>query len=222
MINAPLAIGNPLERWTTSKVIMIPKDKDTTKINRLRVINKYETDYNFILKYFWPKSATKLSDKNKMLGENQWGTKPLCSAEHPSLLEEIITDIHCITCRNLAKLKNDATACFDRMVTNLTTLCCRLHNLPELACKPQSSTLNTMKYKIITAICTSQQSYYTTKQKPIHGTGQVSGASRSNWIFTSVPMMDTIEKICEGYTIYSPDKKITWVKHILGLVDDAR
>ena len=33
MINVPLAIGNHLERWTTSEVIMIPKDKDTTKIN---------------------------------------------------------------------------------------------------------------------------------------------------------------------------------------------
>ena len=50
IINAPLAIGTPLERWTTSEVIMIPKDKDTTQINRLRVINKYEADYNLILK----------------------------------------------------------------------------------------------------------------------------------------------------------------------------
>ena len=70
MINAPLAIGTPLERWTTSEVIMIPKDKETIKINRLRVINKYEADYNLILKYFWPKS-TKFSDKHKLLGENQ-------------------------------------------------------------------------------------------------------------------------------------------------------
>ena len=35
-------------------------------------------------------------------------------------------------------------------------------------------------------------------------------------------MMDTIEQNCEGCTIYSPDRKIKWVKHILGLVDDAR
>ena len=159
---------------------MIPKDKDTTNINRLRVINKYDADCNLLLKYFWPKAATKLSDKTKILEENQWGTKPLCSAEYPELLDEIITDIHRITCRNLAKLQNDATACFNRMVTNLTTLCCRLHSLLELACKLQSSTLNTMKYKIITVLGTSQQSYSTTKQKLIHGTGQGSGASGSN------------------------------------------
>ena len=41
----------------------------------------------------------------------------------------------------------------------------------------------------------------------IHGTGQGSGASGSNWVFTSVLMMDTIEQNCEGCTIHSPDKK---------------
>ena len=63
MINEPLAIGTPLERQNTSEVIMISKDKQTTKINRLRVINKCEADYNLVLKYFQPKSATKLFDK---------------------------------------------------------------------------------------------------------------------------------------------------------------
>ena len=64
--------------------------------------------------------------------------------------------------------------------------------------------------------------YSTNTKKTIHGTGQGSGASGSNWLFTSVPMMDTIEQNCEGCTIHSPDKKLTWTKHILGLVDDAR
>ena len=96
----------------------------------------------------------------------------MCIAEYPALLDEIITDIHRITCNNLDKLQNDATACFNRMVTNLTILCCSLNNVPELVCKLQSYTLNTMIYMIITALGTSQQSYSTTKQKPIHGTGQ--------------------------------------------------
>ena len=46
---------------------MITKDKQTTKINTLRLINKYEADYTLVLKCCWPKSATKLSDKNKAL-----------------------------------------------------------------------------------------------------------------------------------------------------------
>ena len=51
MINVHLAIGTPLERWTTSDVTMIPKDKETTKTNTLGVINNYEAHCNLVLKY---------------------------------------------------------------------------------------------------------------------------------------------------------------------------
>ena len=132
------------------------------------MINKYEADHNLVLKQFWPKSAKKLSDKNKILGDNQWDTKPLYNLEHTGLLDEIITDIHRITCRNLSKLQNDTTACFDRIVTNSTILCCRLHNVPDLAYKLQSSTLNKMKYSVMIALGTSKRSYSNTK-KTIHG-----------------------------------------------------
>ena len=62
MINTPLPIGIFLERWTTFEVIIIPKNKQTKKVNRLRVINKYKADCNLVLKYFSPKSTTKQSD----------------------------------------------------------------------------------------------------------------------------------------------------------------
>ena len=67
---------------------MIPKEKTTIIINQLGVINKYEADYNLILKCFWTKIVTRQSDRAHLLGENQWGTKPLCSAEHLSLIDE--------------------------------------------------------------------------------------------------------------------------------------
>ena len=78
-----------------------------------------------------------------------------------------------------------------------------------------------MKYCVITALGTSKRSYLKIK-KTIHGTGQGSGESGSYWLFTSIPMMGTIEQNCEGCTTYSPDSKIKLVKHILDLVDDAR
>ena len=48
LINASISTGVPLTRWTTSKVIMIEKEKNNPRIKRLRVINKYEADYNLI------------------------------------------------------------------------------------------------------------------------------------------------------------------------------
>ena len=52
---------------------MIEKEKNNHRINRLRVINIYESDYNLILKYFWPHKTTQFVERNNLLGENQWG-----------------------------------------------------------------------------------------------------------------------------------------------------
>ena len=52
IMNAVLAIRYPLARKKKSEVSMIPKEKTTIKINQLRVINKYETDYSLVLKFF--------------------------------------------------------------------------------------------------------------------------------------------------------------------------
>ena len=104
IMNAVLAIRYPLARKKKSEVSMIPKEKTTIKINQLRVINKYETDYSLVLKFFWPKLVIKQSDRANILGENQSDAKPLCSAKHSALINEIIIDIHRITCRNLVKL----------------------------------------------------------------------------------------------------------------------
>ena len=77
MINGALHLGYSLARWTNSEVIMLPKDTDNIQINRLRVINKYEADFNLVLKYFRPHTAIRKVDKEGLLGDNQWGTKPL-------------------------------------------------------------------------------------------------------------------------------------------------
>ena len=86
-----------------------------------------------VLKFFWPHKATKLADKLGLLGENQWETKPLCSAEQPALMGEFITDVHRIICRNMEKLQNDATACYDRMISNLTSPVSRSYHVPDNA-----------------------------------------------------------------------------------------
>ena len=73
IINAALKLGTPLHRWKQSKVLMIEKEKNNHRINRLRVINIYEADYNLILKYFWLHKTTQFAERNNLLGENHWG-----------------------------------------------------------------------------------------------------------------------------------------------------
>ena len=137
-------------------------------------------------------------------------------------MDEFITDAHRITCRNMTKLQNDTTACYDRMISNLTSLVSRSYHVPDNACKIQAHVLKAMKYKVITSLGISEDHYSHSASLPIHGTCQGSGSSGTNWLLNSVPMMNLISQICNGLEIISPDKQITWTKHILGLVDDAR
>ena len=99
--NATIVSGVPLTRWITSLVVMIEKIPAVPWINKLRVINIYEGDYNLILKYLWPNQTTKHTVKNKTIGENQWGGFTGGSADLVALINEFITETHRLTFRNL-------------------------------------------------------------------------------------------------------------------------
>ena len=63
----------PLNRWLASIVILIPKDEGRPQIHRLYIVNTYESEYNLVLKYFWPKQGLKKVEENHWLGNNQTG-----------------------------------------------------------------------------------------------------------------------------------------------------
>ena len=83
---------------------MIQKIKYNPQVNKLRVINNFEADFNLVLTKLWPKLSTHQLEREGILNEDQWGTRPRCSVDHPALIDELITEIHHLTCKTLAKL----------------------------------------------------------------------------------------------------------------------
>ena len=150
IINLATSTGIPLKRWTMSEVIMIQKEINNPKINRLRVLNKYEAEFNLVLKLFWPRLTTKHLESRNRLGETQWGSRPHRNADNVSLIDEVIKEIHRITCKPLVKVQNDATACYDRMICNLSMLCSRAFGVPDKVCQLQANSVSKMEYKIQT------------------------------------------------------------------------
>ena len=71
IINSATSTRIPLKCWTLSEVIMIQKELNNPRINRLRVLNKYEADLNLVFKYFWPRLTTNHLESLDLLGENQ-------------------------------------------------------------------------------------------------------------------------------------------------------
>ena len=72
ILNTTIELGTPLTCWLSSIVIMIEKLPNTPRINKLRIINIYEADYNLLQKFFWLKLSTKHAEVSHTLGENAW------------------------------------------------------------------------------------------------------------------------------------------------------
>ena len=52
-IELPAQFGFAPTRWAQALQTMLPKDKGTPKVTRLRVIQLFEVYYNFLLRIIW-------------------------------------------------------------------------------------------------------------------------------------------------------------------------
>ena len=59
---------------------------------RLRIIDKFEADYNLILKLYWSKITNQIAEANDTLGKNQMGTRKTKSTTDTALINEFIIE----------------------------------------------------------------------------------------------------------------------------------
>mmetsp|Transcript_27180 Transcript_27180/g.54370 ORF Transcript_27180/g.54370 Transcript_27180/m.54370 type:complete len:86 (-) Transcript_27180:159-416(-) len=52
-LELPLKYGSVPTRWAKALQTMLPKDPGMPKVERLRVIQLFEADYNFVLRIVW-------------------------------------------------------------------------------------------------------------------------------------------------------------------------
>jgi hypothetical protein len=89
-------------------------------------------------------------------------------------------------------MDNDATGCYDRIVTSLGMIACRRLGMHEHAIKCQADTLKLMKYSVRHAYGTSSHHYTSTDTAPLFGTGQGSGASPAIWLGLVVILLNAL------------------------------
>ena len=64
--------------------------------------------------------------------------------------------------------------------------------VPDNICKLHSTILHNTKYRVQTALGTSNQHYKYSTSSSIHGNGQGIGLSCTNWVYITVPIMSTL------------------------------
>ena len=142
-INASITLSTPLKRWQTVELIMFEKEQGNSKINRLRIIDKYEADYNLLLKLYWPKITNNIAKKNNTLGKNQLGTRKRKSSTGAAMINEFILDTTRIHQQTISIQWNNTS----RMLRQNHRQPC-IHQQQKIFCKLRANTLHSANFHI--------------------------------------------------------------------------
>jgi Reverse transcriptase (RNA-dependent DNA polymerase) len=216
-----IKIGIPLARWCNVSTMMIQKDKNSTKINRLRVIHLYEADYNLLLKIVWARKGVHNAHNKGSLNNGQAGSRPGKKALDVVINKEMKYLYARLTRTALGTLDNDAKSCFDRIICNLAMMISQYYGIPTNYCELQANTLQKSIFRLRTALGDSVQTYTHTQQTPIHGTGQGSCSSPALWLLISSLLMDLLEQKAHGMTMIDINNEVEIRRWIEGFVDDT-
>ena len=181
--NLACRFGFAYDRWKEVVNCMINKKHDSFLLNQLRVIHLFEADYNLIIGLIFGRYMIHRMCDSSLFHPSQWG-RPNRECEDVLMLKELTYQVASMSRTDIATFDNDASACYDRIVTRFALLCCRAHGVPEGPCRMTAEVLDNVIHKIKTAYGISETSYTNTSDSPIHGVGQgaktapVSGASR--------------------------------------------
>ena len=116
-IELPLHYGFAPRRWAQALQTMLPKDPGILKIDRLRVIQLFEADYDFVLSLIWGHRLVWNAQKYMPAPQAQPGHLYIGAALNKVLSYDLIWKIKKIA----ATLDNDAARCYDNIVP--PTLC---------------------------------------------------------------------------------------------------
>jgi hypothetical protein len=226
LLNLPIAHGFAPERWTHSVTPLIEKDTGLPYLTRLRVIHLFEADYNLFLKIIFGRRMVKNAEKAQALNEQQHGSRPRRMTTDALFFARLEKDLIRQVKANSAHMDNDATGCYDRIVTSLGMIACRRLGMPEQAIKCQAEALRLMRYSVKHVYGTSPQEYSSSDTEPLFGTGQGSGASPAIWLGLVVILLNALDRMSEednipGLAFVDPwnDFRATW--RVGAFVDDT-
>ena len=220
ILNYAIKFGYAYERWRTVVNVMLQKDPGNPRIHRLRVIHLYEADYNLLLATKW-RHAMHHAEKNNLLNDGLYGSRPGRSAHDPALIEVLQHETYRMSMKTGINFDLDATSCYDRILTSVASLSSRRLGMHKNVLQVNTSMLEQAKYHLKTNLGISKGYYSHSAAHPIHGTGQGSGNSPSIWCFVCSSLFDAFATAAHGAKFTTYDGTMTTPIYMIGFVDDC-
>ncbi|OEU09351.1 hypothetical protein FRACYDRAFT_248200 [Fragilariopsis cylindrus CCMP1102] len=206
-------------RWEYILTCMLAKEPGIPRIHRLRVIHLYECDLNLMFALFFRELDQHCEDNN-LINKGVYGCRPNRRATDPVFVDVTQNEMAMVTRTPLVKFNNDATACFDRILVHLLSLCLQSYGMPKKLTKIFGELLRVARYAIKTGIGISKETYQHSDESPAFGSGQGSAASAQGWGKLVSLLFDIHDKYGHGCKYEDPWKLYSAIIGMLGFVDD--
>eukprot|EP00957_Ditylum_brightwellii_P067638 5134155-Ditylum_brightwellii.AAC.1 len=159
---------------------MLEKDPGNPMLHRLWLIVIVEADMNATLKIIWNHHLVPTAGKTKLLSQVQFGNQKGCTVLDASLLKIVTMDCISLYRLNGVILNNDAAACYDQMIPELTAVHLQALELPNSTTATSVKLNQKAKHHIKTTAGVTDAFYQSTPDCPSFGEGQGKGSSPSN------------------------------------------
>ena len=131
-----------------------------------------------------------------MINTAQWGSQPHYRASNAALQKQLQYELTYALRKQLVAMELDARACYDRIIATCAMLISMMHGMPAEACQMQKDMLEGASFKIRTSLGESSETFHHSKESPVFGTGQGSGASPPVWVLISSVLLDEMD-LCQ-------------------------
>eukprot|EP00957_Ditylum_brightwellii_P010651 806401-Ditylum_brightwellii.AAC.1 len=181
MMVLPFLLGFTPQRLQTAIDVMLEKDPGSPKILHLQIIVIVEGDMNTIMKMIWNRPLVPMAEKTQLISPVQIGNCKGCTALDALLLKVVTMDCFRLFCLNRDILNNDAMACYDQMIPEVTSLHLQSLGLPEEAAKCSVLLNHNMRHHVKTTAGVPSEHYMHKPGNVKYGEGQGKTSFASNW-----------------------------------------
>lgn len=220
MMSLPFVYGFVCTRWTRSIDVMLEKSKGVRKIHRLRIIGLVEGDFNTALKLFFAKKLVQNSETTD-LTEEQWA-RPNRTAMDPAIRKMLGFEYSRVMYVTIIFFANDATACFDRMVPDISSIIARKYGMSKNIMRCRNSVLSLLKRGVRTLHGDSEITYsQMAMDLAILGEYQGKADAAPIWSIESHTFLKTHKMLIDGaFMPHVIDKTLAICKNNDAYVDD--
>ena len=210
-----------LRRWKHTTTTLIEKENGLPYVHRMRAIHIIEAEVQFLAKNFYITKLMRHAESKNVITDEQCGGRSRRQAQSVVINKVLYYNISHQTLMPAAFMDDDARACYDRIVTPLSSLECRKWGPPFKLAKFTNTFIESQTYSIKTGHGVSKGTYSYSEQDPIQGSGQGIGWAGPRWLCSGDTCSRIMEKAESGMLFYDPTGSVKVRKQGDYFVDDT-